>query len=212
MKIVNIKLWKWFPSDDTLATKMARLCILREQLMFEFECGRDNKSTPLGDEYGSSYRQVYYFIRMCGTLREISSAINSIFGDNDYKKIERRNRDLKIEMDELKTGMESSISLIKDIRDNIGAHIQEKAVQQALQSMDIDRAGFLQMPKRLIPSKMHYKFTGELLMAILFRDTPGKKQLNKAKEIVNALVNPLSKLFHRIDLLFVCYARERKLL
>jgi hypothetical protein len=31
------KLRKWFPPDDALAVKIARLCILREDLMLEMQ-------------------------------------------------------------------------------------------------------------------------------------------------------------------------------
>jgi hypothetical protein len=213
MRIKTVKLWKWFPSDDKFATKMARLCILREQLMFELQCSRDNKKVSLENDYSVGYRQMYFFLRMCNTVREINSAIESLSGDKDYKFFIKKQKDfLKKEMDELKNNLKSSLDLIKDVRDNVASHVKESAIHTALQNMNKDRFGSLQIPNGIIPKKMHYKFSGELVLCLLIRDTPEKLQKEKLEKIVGALVKSLQYFFHRFDLLFLVYARERRLL
>jgi hypothetical protein len=214
LKIIPVKLWKWFPSDDEFATKMARLCILREQLMFELQCSRDNKKVALGDDYSIGYRQTYFFVKMCNTVREINSAIERLSSDKGYKKfIKRQNDFLRKEIDELKNNLKSSLDLIIDVRDNLASHVKEKAIHTALQNMNKDRSSFFQIPKEgIIPKKTHYKFSGELILCLLIGDTPEKLQKEKLEHIVEALVKSLQTFFHRFDLLFLHYAHDRKLL
>lgn len=213
LKIIPVELWKWFPPDDDFATKMVRLCILREQLMFEFQCSLDNKNVPAEDDYGLGFRMIYSFLKMCSIVREIKSASDRLFDDKDYKNfLKRQNDSLRKEMDELKNKLISSIELIKDVRDNIGSHVQEGAVKKALKSMDHIRCGDLVIPDNLIPKTMHYKFTGELMLSMIIRDASPEHQWEEAEKIVRALTGSLDKLFHRIDLLFLCFAHDRKLL
>jgi hypothetical protein len=181
--------------------------------MFEFQCSRNNKNLPAEDDYGFGFRMIHSFLKMCSIVREIKSASDRLFDDNDYKKFLKRQKDfLRKEMDELKNNLISSIELIKDVRDNIGSHVLEVAVRKALKNMDHIRHGDLVIPDNFAPKQTHYKFTGELIIAMLIRDASPEHQWEEAEQIVLALTGSLDKLFHRIDLLFFCYIHDRKLL
>jgi hypothetical protein len=181
--------------------------------MFELQCSRDNKKVPLGDDYGFGFRQMYFFLKMCSTVRDINTIIGSLSGDKDYMIfMEKQDVSFKKHMDELRINLKSSLELIKDVRDNIGAHLQQSSVETALQNMNHDRSGLFQISNPPIPKKTHYKFTGELMLCILIRDTPEELQAEKIEALVEALIKSLQTFFHRFDWLFLRYALDRKLL
>jgi hypothetical protein len=211
-RIVKVNLAKWFPSDDDLATKMARLCILREDLMFQFQCAIKSHDVPIKDDYGSAWRETYYFRQMFGTLQEIRRAIESLAQDVNFKSfLQAQSPKLRQEFTQLKKQFDAERDKIKTIRAEIGVHIEEKIVGEALQNMSDERWGFLHFSQRGA-AKTHYKFAGELIMSIMLRNTPDKKQLHKAQEIVNVLTNTIQNLFSIIDWIFLNYAIDRKLL
>jgi hypothetical protein len=212
MKNISVELWKWFPADDEFAIAMARLCILREELMFEFNCAKESRNVTTKDNYGSSWGRLYFFRKMSNTLLEIRKAIETIAPDKKFKLFLRnQSPDFKKEFKQLQSNLNSTKDIIKDIRDNIGTHINSAPVNKALQTMSNERSGFLQISWDN-PQKTHYKFAEELIMAVMFRDTPDEQQMNKANEIMDALTKVMTELFVRLDMLFFTYARDRKLI
>jgi hypothetical protein len=210
-RIITVNLSKWFPSDDDLAIKMARLCILREELMFQFRCAREANDVPFEDDYGSAWRQSYYFRKMFGTLQEIRRAIESLSNNKNFELfLDAQSPILQKEFAQLKEKLGSDREKIKKIRTEIGVHIEEKTVGEALLKMNPERWGFLHISQR--PGKTHYKFVGELLMAIMLRNIPDKKQINEATKIVDLLTSNIQNLFPIIDWIFFNYAKDRKLL
>jgi hypothetical protein len=210
MKIKRVNLSKWFPANDPFATKMARICILREELMFELYCALESQNVPMNDEYSSSWQQTYFFRKMHITVAEIRSAVESLARDVKFKAfLKKQPGTFQIEFTELKKNLNSTSEAIKDFRRDVGAHFSEDSIHQALQSMSHERNGFFQISRA--PRKTHYEFAEELIMAVMVRNTPNEKQYKKAISIVDALTNTTSKLFHRIDFLFISYLKDRNL-
>ncbi len=211
-RIIKVKLAKWFPSNDDLSKKIARLCILREDLMFQLQCAIESRNVPIKDDYGSAWRETYYFRHMFGTLQEIRRSIESLAKDVNFKSfLDAQSPKLQEEFTQLKKQFNSEREKIKTIRREIGVHIEENIVGEALLNMSHKRWGFLHISQRG-PAKTHYKFVGELIMSIMLRNTPDKEQLHKAQEIVDVLINTMQNLFPIIDWTFLNYAIDRKLL
>ncbi len=211
-RIVTVKLAKWFPSDDVLAKKMARLCILREELMFQFRCAIESRNVSSEDDYSSGWREIYYFRHMFGTLQEIRRSIESLAMDVNFKAfMAAQSPKLQKEFTQLKKKLDSAREKIKTLRSEIGVHIEENIVGEALQNMSHERWGFLHISQSG-PAKTHYKFAGELIMSIMFRNIPDEKQIYKAQENVDTLTNSMHNLFHIIDWIFFTYAKDRRLL
>lgn len=214
MKKISVKLCEWFPANNEFATKMARICILREMLAFEFQCALNRENNKVEGEFGSAFGDMYYFIKMCNSVNEINSAIETLSRDKGYNSfMKRQDVALKNEMKNLKSNLSSTLKLIKEVRHNIGAHVQEKAVNAILKNMNIDRCGLLVIPDPdpLIPKKTHYEFVGELILCMIAGDSPEPDQEEKGKKVIRALLQSLHKIFHRIDILFLSYAKDRKL-
>ena len=114
MKKINVKLREWFPVNDEFAIKMARICILREMLAFEFQCAlkcalnRGNNKVEV--EFGSAFGDMYFFIKMCSSVNEINSAIETLSMDKGYKSfMKRQDVTLKKEMNNLKMNLRSTL-------------------------------------------------------------------------------------------------------
>jgi len=180
--------------------------------MFQLQCAMQSRDVPIKDDYGSNWREIYYFRHMFGTLQEIRRSIESLAMDVSFKSfLDAQSQKLQQEFTQLKKKFDSERKKIKTIRNEIGVHIEENIVGEALISMSDERWGFLHISQRG-PQNTHYKFAGELIMSILFRNTPDNKQLHKAQETINVLTNIMQNLFIIIDWIIFNYAIDRKLL
>jgi len=210
-KGVIVNLSKWFPPNDELAKKIARLCILREELIFQFQCARESRSTPIGDAYGSSWRTLYYVRHMFNTLKEIFRSIETLSRDINFKSLlKAQSPVLQKEFRKLKKNFYSVIKNIGAFRNEIGEHIDDSIVEEALLNMNDERNGLLYISQGG-PLKTQYKFAGELIMSILFRNSK-RNQFIKAQEVADALTIPMQNLFYIIDSIFFAYIKDRKLL
>jgi hypothetical protein len=72
-----IKLRKWFPPQDTVATMVAMLCILREDLLLELY-GITNEHIPRLDDNDSGYRRTYFWRNSLRTLTEIKKVLTRL--------------------------------------------------------------------------------------------------------------------------------------
>lgn len=212
MKIKDVVLSTWFPADDQFATKMARICILREELMFELHCSMNAHKLSDAGNYDESWIKLYFFRKMFITISEIRSAIEALSQDRDFKLfLKKQSIPFRHRFEEIKRNLHSTSDTIKEFRNTLSGHIKQDCIWDALQTMDYDRHGIIQI-SRESPRKTHYKFTGELIMAVMLRNIPNNRQIDKANEIVNTFFKSTDKLFPLIDFLIIGYGKYRQLL
>ena len=173
--IKHVKLARWFPPNDPLSVKIARLCIIREDLVTECHGVLAERIEEL-DEVGERLRRIY-FLRSCvRSLQELSSVVHSLLGDARFKRlIERQNKSVKAEFQQLKSVQNEVGKLIKNLRNDICGHVRESAVQEALQRIadhNPDASGFLEIS----PSSFHLKFAHELTAEILLKDVSAEER------------------------------------
>jgi hypothetical protein len=210
MRIKIIKLRRWFPPDDQLATAMARLSILREDFIFELQGAIESKSVPMNDEYGHGWRVTYFFRKMCNTVREIRNVIERAALDGSFEGIlDSKSTDFAEAVRQLQADLNRSSDVMKDVRDTLGAHMLEKSVAEALQNMGYDDSGVLQDSRDW--RKRHYKFTEQLAVAVMFRSVPEEQLEDQAKQKVDAFIKAIENLVFTIDALFISYVTDRKL-
>jgi hypothetical protein len=212
MHIRTINLNRWFPPNDNLAAGMARLCILREDFLFELEEWIKSQSVPLGDEFQAAWRQLYFFRRMCVTVIEIRNAIETLSAEREFKEfLKRQPRDLLKRWNSFKKDLCQALDIIDPVRHEVSAHIKLSSIKQALKQMDeVQRSGLLQISKER-PARTHYKFTDELLIGIMFKDIPPDDQEKVAKERVDKFIPGVHNILRVIDSIFSYYAGERGL-
>src|SRR5262249_32263730 len=136
-----IKLRKWFPPNDPIASAVARLFLLREDFYLEAFAFLA-EDLPELDRNGSVWRQLYFLRQMMKTLMEAKSAMMRLQQSPEFKAAlgeagegfrEEILRFLKIvDSDDL-----------KKIRNNIGGHILDKAVEKTLDGLNWDTEGIL---------------------------------------------------------------------
>ncbi len=179
VSIVAIR--RWFPPHDPLAAKIARLCILREDLLTEME-GVFTEDIKELDGHSAEFRRMYFLRNLVRTQIELSSAIRAI-------------------------GKAHPIA--KDVRNDICGHVKEKAVQEALETMDPGAWGFLVLGKT--GRNTHYKFAGEVTAAILLKGVSDEER-SKIKSGKWEIIAELVPVFALIEHCVLIYAKSRKLL
>lgn len=210
MHIRSINLNRWFPPDDNFATGMARLCILREDFLFELE--QWIKSESVRDEFKRAWRQLYFFRRMCITVIEIRNAVETLSKEQDFKDfLKRLPKELLKRWDSFKKDLDQALDIVNSVRHGVSAHIKQESVKQALKQMDeVQRSGFLQISFET-EVNTHYKFTDELLIGIMFKDIPPDDQERVAEERVDKFIPAVQPILRMVDSIFSYYEKERRL-
>ena len=83
-RVQHIRLREFFPPDDPIAVTIARLCILRQDLLLESEAIRQ-KSFPLLDLNGEEWRRLYFWRNSFRTLENIRSAIAALSNQKGFR-------------------------------------------------------------------------------------------------------------------------------
>jgi hypothetical protein len=210
--VLIVKLRKWFPPNDPIAAKIARLCILREDLLLEMQ-GVVADDIPQLDDYSSQFRKMYFFRNLLRTQSELSSAIQALLGDGDFKGLLRgQKKDVQTEFRKAAKAINRGHATLHDVRNDICAHVSQNAVQQALERIDErlpDAFGFLDIgPKANLT---HYKFAGELTAEILLKGVSEReRQMLESSKF--ALLAELLPTFGLIELCLIMYSEDRGLM
>lgn len=134
VSIVAIR--KWFPPHDSLAAKIARLCILREDLLTEME-GVFTEDIKELDGHSAEFRRMYFLRNLVRTQTELSSAIQVLLKDREFKDLlSNESTEVQKQFRKAARAIGKAHPIAKDVRNDICGHVKEKAVQEALETMD----------------------------------------------------------------------------
>lgn len=204
----HVVLQRWFPAGDPVATSVARLCILKEDLELEYRGWLGQGIREL-DVNKVPWRKLYFLRNIFKTMLEIHSAVHSLRMNREFRKaILRQPKPLQDAFEELSNIIAGAQPLIKDYRNSIGGHVKEQSVSNALSKISKERSGFLEVD--VAKKQYHFNFASELCMAILFDQYPEEQQRKKAEEIIGELKKALP--FRAIDAIVTAYVDNRKLL
>jgi hypothetical protein len=188
---------------------MARLCILREDFSFELNVAYQ-ESVPSLDENGVYWRKIYSFRALCKTLLEMRGVVVNLVELQKFQDYLKDNNDISGLFNTLKGKLEQGHTIIKDIRNDVGGHILQKSMIETLDNMDVERSGLLQLGSNF--AKIHYKFTFELIMAMLFRKIPSNDQERYCQEMLNKIFEIVHATTDVIDNIIIMYAKTRRLI
>lgn len=204
-----VKLRKWFPPHDALAAKIARLCILREDLLLEMHGVYTEEIHEL-DQHSAEFRRMYFLRNLVRTLMEVSGAMQTLLNSREFgdllAKAPKKTQDL---FSEAASIIGKAHPIAKEVRNDICGHVLEKAVQEALERMDPDSWGFFEVGKIL--KTTHYKFAGEVTAEILLKGVT-KEERRKIESSKFAMIADLVPIFSLIDHCLLMYLEDRKLL
>ena len=204
-----IKIRKWFPPHDPLAAKIARLCILREDLLLEME-GVFTEDIHELDDHSAEFRRMYFLRNLVRTQIELSGAIQVLLKNEEFKNLlAKAPAEIQGDFHKAARAIGRAHPLAKDVRNDICGHVREKAVQEALETIDPGAWGFLDISK--IAKHTHYKFAGELTAAILLKGV-SEEEKSKIQSSKWETIAELVPAFALIERCVLIYAEDRKLL
>ena len=127
-----VVLQRWFPANDPVATNVARLCILKEDLELEYRGWLGQKISEL-DINQIPWRKLYFLRNIFKTMMEIHSAVHTLNMNTDFKEALRQQpQPLQNAFEELNRITDTAHPLMKVYRNSIGGHVKEQSVAIAL--------------------------------------------------------------------------------
>ena len=204
-----VKIRKWFPPHDPLAAKIARLCILREDLLLEMH-GVYTEDIGELDEHSPQFRRMYFLRNLIRTQMELSGAVQVLLKSPEFEQLlSRATQEIQKAFREAASVIGKAHPIAKDVRNDICGHVREQAVQAALEVIDPDSWGFLDVGR--IAKQTHYKFAGELIAEILLKGV-SREERAKIESSKFATIAELTEIFSLIELCVLLYAEDRRLL
>jgi hypothetical protein len=207
VRIVNLQ--KWFPSDSPLAAKIARICILREDLLIEMQGVLTEDIEPLGG-LSPEFRRIFFLRSLFQTYSELCSALQTLFGCPDFRALLGKQPDsVKAKFREQAQTIATVHPILKDVRNDVCGHVLNRTVQEALERIPEETFGFLEIGSTA--AKSHYKFVGELVAETLLKDVPREERMNLMATKFASIATILPA-FAIIDFCLALYAMDRGLL
>lgn len=205
-----VKLTKWFPPNDPLAAKVARLCILREDFLLEMS-GVYTQEIKQLDGHSEEWRKLYFIRNLVRTLREIESGIHMLMSDPQFKGLlAAQEPERQKEFAEHIALMNKAIKVVNEVRNEICGHVLETAVQETLNDISgSDVFGFLEIGPTL--RRTYFRFAGELIIQMLVRGVPEADKENAFMEKWEK-ISGLFNSFALIERVLNIYATDRRLL
>ncbi len=208
-RVSIVTLRKWFPPHDPLAAKIARLCILREDLLIEMQ-GVYVEDIKELDESSPQSRKMYFLRNLIRTQMELSGAIQTLLISSEFKDLlDKAPEEIQKAFREAAAIIGKAHPVARDVRNDICGHVRESAVRAALERIDPDSWGFLDVGRRA--NLTHYKFAGELTAEILLKDVT-KEERGTISSSKFATIADLVQTFALIEVCLRMYAQDRGLL
>ena len=197
------------PPQDSVATMVAMLCVLREDLLLELY-GITNEHIQRLDDNGPAYRRAYFWRNSLRTLEEIRKVLTRLrFQGRFAAAMAQEPEAVRTAFAQLNAELNAAHKeFLKGLRDALGGHLDEKTIQITLDSMDPHHEAFFEAGE--IVGRVHYKFAADLLWAALLHDIPENQRQKKAEELLRR-TSRLSQAVKAIDDVVVCYMRDRRL-
>jgi hypothetical protein len=209
ISVRSVVIRKWFPPTDPLAAMIARICILRSDLLIEMQ-GVYLETIEDLDGSSAQQRRMYFLRNMIRTQTELSGAIQRLLSNPDFKKLlERQPEAVQAKFQDMANVIGEVHGLLKEVRNDVCGHILEGAVQSALERMPWESSDFFEIGDAA--NLTHLKFAGEIVAEMLLKGVPAEER----KEIRSSKFSQLRKIlpaFTLIDYCLVLYAMDRGLL
>jgi hypothetical protein len=204
----QVNLRRWFPPHDRFAASVARLCILREDFALEM-WGLYAPSIKRLDGHSVVWRRLYFWRNLVRTLWEIRRTLETLNTVPEFKRVlKTQPTKTRKTFEDLVKKFEKDQTLIQNMRDSLGGHVLQRTVEQALNDMPTDKFSYIEAGSTL--KKTHYKFAGELVVAMLVAGVPEEKQQAEAERHFRTIAG-LFPVFSLTDVILTIYTTARHL-
>jgi hypothetical protein len=206
--IHTVKLRKWFPPRDRFAASMARLSILREDLLLEMH-GILHRRIKSLDEHSVLWRQMFFWRSMIKTIWEMRKTLEMLNTIPEFKKILKKQPKA---WQERFAGMVKLLTkhqaMVESIRNSLGGHVLSRTVEEALDRMSFDKFGYIEIGR--VERRTHYRFANDLVLEMLLTGVDEDKRLEAIEKCLRSVAD-LMPVFQLTGILFTIYADERNL-
>jgi hypothetical protein len=185
---------------------MARLCILREDLMLELRGIYAERIVEL-DEHSEQWRRIYFLRRSVASLWEIQGAVNRIRADKRFKAFLRtRTATEQRELKEITKKLNEAAPMIQRLRHAFGGHVDTNALAHALDNMNSERFGLIEVGP--IIKATHFKIAGELVTEMMVSGVPEKDRETQVEREMKVFAD-LLPIVHRMEVILMIYEEAR---
>jgi len=174
--IKPVKIRRIFPPNNELAAIIARICILREDAMIEMLAILEEDMGKL-DRPDAKVRKFYFMRNLIRTHLELSSAIQTLLRNSEFKQILASQPEGARKEFEGKLSVLKYHPILKGVRNDICGNVRHDAVQDALNEMNDESFGFFQVGDSAMKSQ--FGFASEIVAAMLLRGV-SQEELNSA--------------------------------
>jgi hypothetical protein len=172
-----------FTDDDPeLAARVARVCVLFEDLRVEYWGAHEDGPLPL-DKLGIEYRRFYFLRRSLVTLDEFAGAINRLNALQSWSdRIENHESEEQRKIwNEAIAFFEQAKERFAKLRNDIGGHYQEKSATYAVGSMTANTTGRFDIEVEGDGADTKLHFATELVTRLLVKDMPADEDSTDEK-------------------------------
>lgn len=204
-----IRLGKWFPPGDKLAAAIARLIILREDLMLELR-GIKAPKLPELDEHSEQWRRLFFFRSSIRTLWEIQGTLTTIRMNPEFKRIlKKQSIQEQNDLSRICAKLNAAASLMKDLRNALGGHVLQEKVAEAIDNLADDRWGVLEVGSAI--KGTHFKMAGDLVAEMFVAGVHETEKAAKTESDLKTLAE-LLPVVERLENVLVMYTDARGLI
>jgi hypothetical protein len=124
IQVRSIRIRKWFPPNDRVATVVAMLCVLREDLVLEYQ-GIVADDLEVLDCSSRENRTTYFWRNSLRTLEEIKSGLNAVNAEVSFREaLAKEPLEVREAFERLKKELnKTSHAYLRDLRNTVGAHL-----------------------------------------------------------------------------------------
>lgn len=169
--VYEVKLRRVFwEGDRELAIRVARVCVLFEDLRVEWAGALANEDLPL-DTLSKRYRRFYFLRRSLVSLNEFCGALNRLNSTKAWKSYVDRHDDKrrrKMWNDAVKF-FNATKQTIETIRGDIGGHFPESAAEWSINRLHEDTTGALEIHYGDKTANAKLPFATELVASVILK-------------------------------------------
>ena len=169
----------FWPGDREFAARVARLCVLYEDLRVEYGGARHMEGIEPLDGLSRQYRQMYFLRRSLVTLVEFCGALQKVNENTPWREwVSRQDKPTRNRWRRAIRYFASKQPEWKAVRDALGGHYLESSAKYAVENLGTGATGKLEIEldheQQTGNAKLH--FCTELVAVVMRKTMPNQNQ------------------------------------
>jgi hypothetical protein len=171
-RVGHIKPVFHYGSDDEkkMRVQVARISVLYDDLMLEYTAARE-EAMPLLDGSGLNARRFYFVRRNIGTMMELRGAFAVLNKNDTFNNSKQWWPDADVRMwDDAIAFYDANHKFLRDWRNDVGGHFLDSAAEFAIDSLEPDVVGAIEIYRRGAGADIRMKFAYSLVAGALIKN------------------------------------------